>query len=171
MPKCIESSVYPPKTVFYHPKYMVRFTTTDRVACSVQPFINDKTVYIAASEKYINKEPISYFQPSIFLGLVYNIFELKDVLSWLQESDNLEEETIIRVMDMIWDGLLTKDALKDPEQFNLLVSIYKFIFKEAEENQIFKVLQEVGKHVNEKLSYYSNKSYYRLIKKSLMGKK
>jgi hypothetical protein len=170
MSKCVDD-VKPPHTTFFHPRYMLRFTSSE-AACSTTPHISRGNIVLAAKTKQPNKvESISYFSPQVFLAGAYNILNLGDLVQWTKSAKSLDEDTVTRVMDMVWDGLLTKDTFDDPEQFELLMTAYKDIFNDISDNKLQRALQGVAKqHLGSRLSYHSRKSYHKIIKKLVFQK-
>ena len=161
MPRCIDS--LKTNTTFYHPKYMVRFKSTN-TACSTPVFINNKQLFIAASEKLVDdKETLQYFNPKVFLAGVYKIFNLDDLSQWILNNKLSEEDTITRIMDLAWDSIT--DDLDD------MIQVYKTLYPDTPEHDLYKIVSKVWKeNQGEQLSYYSRKSYHKLIKKSIEQK-
>jgi len=162
MPKCIDEFKKPYDT-FIHPKYMIKFTSTvNELTCSTPAFVKFNQLWIASRSKYINdKDTLNFFTPQVFLAGVYNIFDIKGLIQWLNNTHNIEENTLTRVMDMVWEGLVTQD------NFDEMVDVYKILFKDIDEKKLYNALERTVKHIGKGLSFHSNKSYHKIIKKSI----
>jgi hypothetical protein len=118
-----------------------------------------------------NKKESKYFVN--FLSIYYNITNLDDCINWCKNNINLEIKTINRILDIVWQEIITNDFFDNTESVDKLVLLYIYIYKEKYKKDIDyhimdKVLRKDGKKLlNAKLIYNSNKSYQKEIKKSI----
>lgn len=163
MPQCIDS-LKAPNTTYFHPKYMIKLCVNDET-CSSDVFIDESKIVFHSTAKNIEKNT---YDLKVFLATVYNILNLKDVLKWIKNINGLDENSIIRVLDIIWDSLLTEESFKDAEEFDTLLNVYKSLFPNESDHKLSVVLHKLGKeYLGAQLSYHSKKSYHKIIKKHL----
>lgn len=160
MPQCVDDI----NIKYMHPKYMIRLPSIQNTFASNAHLKNDNIYF----DRKTNDKETEGFDLKVFLGTVYHIFKLEDLLKWIENSDELDEDTVCRVIDLVWDGIITREVLEDGEEFDVLLSVYKRLYPKESENRLSTVLQKVGKeYLGAELSYNSKKSYHKLIKKHL----
>jgi hypothetical protein len=165
MPQCIDTFKLP-NTAYFHPKYMIKAKDTYEI-CASNVFMVDKRIRFYSTKEEIDNTTKS-FHLKVFLATVYDIYNIKDVLKWVQNIDGLDEDTIIRVLDLVWDSLLSEDSFQDPEEFDTLLNVYKKIFPKESDHKLSVTIQKLGKeYLGANLSYHSKKSYHKIIKKHL----
>jgi hypothetical protein len=116
------------------------------------------------------QEP-TYFER--FLSVYYNIRNLDDCINWCKNNINLQMKTINRILDIVWEIIISPDVFENDESMDKIISLYIYIYKTKYNKDIDyhimdKILRDDGKKLlNTKLIYYSNKSYQKEIKKSI----
>jgi hypothetical protein len=118
-----------------------------------------------------NEKDSTYFVN--FLSVYYNITNFDDCINWCKNNIILDIKTINRILDIVWQEIITNDFFDNAESVDKLVLLYIYIYKEKYKKDIDyhimdKVLRKDGKKLlNTKLIYNSNKSYQKEIKKSI----
>lgn len=116
------------------------------------------------------QEPIYFVK---FLSVYYNIRNLDDCINWCKNNINLQKKTINRILDIVWEVIITPDIFENDDSMDKIISLYIYIYKikynkDIDYHIIDKVLRDDIKILlNTKFIYNSDKSYQKEIKKSI----
>ena len=116
------------------------------------------------------QEPIYFVK---FLSVYYNIRNLDECINWCKNNINLQKKTINRILDIVWEVIITPDIFENDDSMDKIISLYIYIYKikynkDIDYHIIDKVLRDDIKILlNTKFIYNSDKSYQKEIKKSI----
>ena len=165
------NSFQSPNTRFIHPKYFIQNSPLNTETCATPPYLAPNGKIYIFGKKGEMAPTKKAFDIKVFLAAVYKIHTVDDAIKWTHANINHHsEDTIDRVLDLVWDSLITKETINDPEIFDKLVEMYETYldrFNITVKN-IRNILQAVAeKYIGNDLTYHSKKSYQKIIKKNL----
>jgi len=164
---------------FLHPLYLVG-TNTDVDKYKTQKeysYICPSTYYLDISDTLVSsqfvKDPkqemlnLELFDLHILLITAYNIKTLDDAIEWTYKNYNsVEEYTIDRVLDMVWESIIRKKDIEDDIIMDKLVNFYQKYLNIADYKLIYNSLKTIGnKYLDRKYTFHSNNSFQQKIKK------
>lgn len=165
------NSFQSPNALFVHPKYLIKNTPLNTQTCATPPYVSSNGKIYIFGKKGETQPSSKPFDIKVFLAAVYKIHTVEDAIKWARDNiHHSSPDTVDRVLDLVWDSLVTKEIIDDPEAFDKLVEMYKsYLDRHNIPNKnIRDVLQAVAdKYIGQDLTFHSKKSYQKIIKKNL----
>ena len=122
---------------------------------------------IYEENKNVDITSLDLFNLHVLLKATYDILTVDDAIKWsLKNYHDLDQRTIDRVLDMVWESIIKIENINDDIFMDKLVTFYQTYFNNNDYKLIDSTLRSIAnKYLGIKFTYHSNKSFQQKIRK------